>query len=467
MMPADSPRNTTENRHRTGPGTSILPRPIRAGLYGFLFAFVLTACAATPQPAAKAAAPDAQSISTGPAAPDAVAQPLPDFKAFHETACPGSASNYGEWVARFQSYALAQGRPEPVIRLAFAEVRENDSISAQAEKQPEFVTPVWTYLERAVSAERVAKGQAQLATHKALLAEIAREYGVDGAALMGIWGIETDFGGNFGDVNVFEALSNLGYSTQRKDFACRELLAALTIAGRGAVKPSAMIGSWAGAMGHSQFLPTNYLSRGVDRDGTGAPDLWHSMPDVFASTANLLRHDGWRANLPWGLEVKLPADFPYELAELDIEKPIGEWRALGIKPADGTALPNVSGGTSILLLAGWQGPAFLITDNFRAILKYNYSTSYALAVAYLGQRVMGGQGVKAAWPRSEEPLSRDERLELQRLLDQRGYELGNADGVIGLKTRKAVRRFQREIGWKPDGFVTKALLAELRRRSAG
>jgi membrane-bound lytic murein transglycosylase B len=353
-----------------------------------------------------------------------------------------------------------------MIQLAFANVRENPSISASAGKQPEFVTPVWTYMSKAVSPTRIAKGQQKYAEYAATLATVQRDYGVPDSVLMGIWGLETDFGSNFGDVNVFEALSNLGYRANRAPFACKELLAALDIADAGHIAPNRMIGSWAGAMGHSQFLPSNYLSAAVDRDGTGAPDLWTSMPDVFASTANMLRRDGWQPGLPWGFEVKLPAGFPYGEAELDIQKPIGHWQALGVRRIDGAPLPSLPGNTSILLLAGYRGPAFLITDNFRAILKYNYSTSYALSVAYLGDQIKGGSGVVAAWPVNEPRLSLDERIEVQQLLQRLGYNVGTADGVLGLQSRKAARQFQKQIGWPQDGFITKALLAELRKHAA-
>ena len=368
-----------------------------------LLAALLTGCAAQPTqpPVATAPAP-----APAPAAP---VPGVPDFTQLTQTSCPGTTPSYAEWVARFGAYALHQGQAEPVIRTAFANVTENPKIRDRAGKQAEFVTPVWTYLDRAVSPERIAKGQAKLPEVRALIADIERDYGVSDATLMGIWGIETDFGNNFGDVDVFEALSNVGYGTSRKDFACNELMSALKIVSAGKVQPSQMIGSWAGAMGHSQFLPSNYLTIAVDRDGSGAPDLWTSMPDVFASTANHLVRDGWQRGLTWGFEVKLPQGFAYQEAELDIEQPIGHWQQKGVKTINGTALPNLPGGTSILILAGYKGPAFLVTKNYKTILKYNYSTSYALAVAYLGQRVMGGPGVVAKWPVDEPLLSLEER----------------------------------------------------------
>jgi membrane-bound lytic murein transglycosylase B len=420
----------------------------------------LAGCAAQPKQTQGGVAPDG-----GQAALPAASEPI-DFRTLKETSCPSSAASYQEWVAKFQSYALSKGRPEPVIQTAFVGVKENPEISDRASRQPEFVTPVWTYLDRAVSDERVARGQQKYFENKALLAGIERDYGVPPSIVMGIWGIETDFGNNFGDANVFEALTNLGYRANRQSFACTELLAALDIVANNKVPASRMVGSWAGAMGHPQFLPSNYLTLAVDRDGSGTPDLWDSLPDALASAANHLLDDGWQRNLPWGFEVKLPATFPYAEAELDLVKPISHWKQLGVTRIDGSALSHLPGGTSILLLAGHRGPAFLVTENFKVILKYNFSTSYALSVAHLGDRILGGRRIIGKWPVAEQPLSLDERQEVQTLLLARGYDVGSVDGVLGLKSRKAARSFQKELGWPQDGFINKALLDELRRRKS-
>jgi lytic murein transglycosylase len=437
-----------------------------------LAAALMGGCAATPsptttQPGAPAAASEQTPTEPGATTPTTASLGVPDMTALTQTTCPKEAASYEEWVARFGAYALHQGQHEKVIRTAFAGVYENPQIRDRAAKQPEFVTPVWSYLDRAVSPERIARGQAKLPANRAILAEIERDYGTNANILMGIWGIETDFGNNFGDVNVFEALSNVGFGTSRKDFACTELLSALKIAAAGHIAPQDMVGSWAGAMGHSQFLPSNYLTIAVDRDRSGAPDLWTSMPDVFASTANHLVRDGWQRGLPWGFEVRLPVGFPYQEAELDIAKPVSEWKKLGVTRFDGSPLPALTGETSILLLAGHRGPAFLTTQNFKAILKYNFSTSYALSVAYLGDRVMGGKGIQGKWPVDEPQLNLAEREEIQQRLVGLGYLEGAVDGVIGLKTRKAIRQFQLRAGLPADGFATKSLLAEMRRRMAG
>jgi len=348
----------TGNRRGLG-----LRRPLGMVLVGTLVA--LAGCAAQPksQPAGASGQPDS--------APVVAAKPV-DFHTLTETKCPTSAVSYQEWVAKFQSFAVHKGKPELVVQTAFAGVQENPEISDRASKQPEFVTPIWTYLDRAVSDDRVARGQVKYAENKALLDGIERDYGVPPNIVMGIWGIETDFGNNFGDTNVFEALTNLGYRAKREDFACAELLAALDIVAGSHLPPERLVGSWAGAMGHPQFLPSNYLTLAVDRDGSGAADLWDSLPDALASAANHLVDDGWARNLPWGLEVKLPGNFPYGEAELDLVQPVTHWQKLGVTRIDGSKLPNLPGNISILVLAGHRGPAFLITQNFKVILQYNY-----------------------------------------------------------------------------------------------
>lgn len=420
----------------------------------------LAGCAA--QPAKTQGSPTAGAVSS---ATPVASEPI-DFHTLKETMCPNTAASYQEWVAKFQSYAVSKGKPDAVIQTAFAGVKENPEISDRAAKQPEFELPVWTYLDRVVSDERVARGQQRYRENKVLLAGIEHDYGVPPEIVMGIWGAETDFGTNFGDANVFEALTNLGYRANRQTFACAELLAALDIVANNHISASRMVGSWAGAMGHPQFLPSNYLTLAVDRDGSGAPDLWDSVPDALASAANHLADDGWRRGLPWGIEVKLPAKFPFEQTEIDIHYPISHWKSLGVTRTDGSALPEWSGNTMVFVPAGNTGPAFLASENFDVIRKYNNSIKYVLSVGYLGDRVLGGRRIIGKWPVQEQPLSLEEREEVQTLLLARGYDVGKVDGVLGLKSRKAARGFQKELGWPQDGFITKALLEELRRRKS-
>ncbi|MGH6893765.1 MAG: lytic murein transglycosylase, partial [Dongiaceae bacterium] len=389
----------------------------------------LAGCAAQP-----GSQPSGSTVSGGQNAAPVVSKPI-DFHTLSETKCPNSAASYQEWVAKFQSYALSKGRPDKVIQTAFAGVKENPEISDRTTKQPEFELPVWTYLDRTVSDDRVARGQVKYQENKALLAGIEHDYGVPPEIIMGIWGIETDFGNNFGNYNVFEALTNLGYGAKRGSFACEQLLAALDMVAKKNVAPSRMIGSWAGAMGHPQFLPSNYLTLAVDRDGSGTADLWDSLPDALASAANHLVDDHWRRGLPWGLEVKLPTNFPYGEAELDLFNPVSHWKKLGVTRTDSSALPDLPGDTFILVPAGHRGPAFLVTENFDVIRKYNNSIKYVLSAGYLGDRILGGRRFVGNWPTDEPLLSLAEREEVQTLLKARGYDAGKVDGVLGLKSR--------------------------------
>ncbi|HEX2582356.1 MAG TPA: lytic murein transglycosylase [Dongiaceae bacterium] len=400
------------------------------------------------------------------ALPRTASSPAPSSAADSTPNCPAAAESYPEWVAHFRAYAIHNGASVPIVQQAFANVRVNPRIAQAASAQPEYTTPIWTYLDRTVNAARVARGRALREQHRAVLENITREYDVPAEVIVAIWGIESDYGRFAGDVNIFEALSNLGYAdTTRAAFSCRELLAALKIAATGTVAPQQMTGSWAGAMGQPQLLPSAYLNLAVDRTGNGHPDIWHSLPDVFASIANHLREDGWRAGVPWGMEVVLPQGFPYQEAELDKMFAFDHWRARGVRRSDGTPLPKIPASAAILVPTGARGPAFLVTENFKAILGYNYSTSYALAVALLGEAVAQRPGVKGHWPIDEAPLSLTERKELQQALIARGLFAGPADGAIGLMTRRAIRAFQAQNGLVQDGWASKALLARLRQTS--
>jgi membrane-bound lytic murein transglycosylase B len=262
---------------------------------------------------------------------------------------------------------------------------------------------------------------------------------------------------------VIEALATLAYGSARRGSFFREhLIEALRILDQGHIAPQDMQGSWAGAMGQTQFMPLAFAERAIDFDHDGRRNIWTSLPDVFGSTANYLQSYGWDGNQSWGEEVRLPQNFPWEVTELDVKKPIAEWRALGVRRPNGTDLPPSTALASIIAPAGQRGPAFIVSENFDRILKYNNSTSYALAIGHLADRVSGGGEFVQPWPRADQPLSRDERLELQTLLTARGYDTQGIDGVIGKNTRMAVRAFQREAGLPPDGYVNQELLARLR-----
>lgn len=380
-------------------------------------------------------------------------------------AVPPASVSFEDWLRALRTEAVGQGiRPQTFDR-AFRQVRLSDRVVELDSSQPEFARQVWQYLDSAVNERRVQAGRQKIEENAALFRRIAQNSGVPQEILAGFWGIETDFGNSTGGFSVIDALTTLAYKGRRTGYFRTELLAALRILDSGDIAPERMSGSWAGAMGQTQFMPTIFLKHAVDEDGDGHRDIWGSLPDVLASTAKFVLANGWRAGERWGEEVRLPAGFAYDQAELTVVKPASEWGRLGVAPVAGGALSG-DDPASILVLAGHQGPAFLVRENFRAIMRYNPSTSYALAVALLADRMAGRPGIVATWPRQEPALSRDERIDLQQRLASLGMDPGAADGIVGANTRNAVRRFQRSVGAIPDGFATKSLLERLRQQSA-
>ena len=367
--------------------------------------------------------------------------------------------SFAQWRDAFREEALQAGVPAEVFDRAFAGVTPDPSIITADRSQPEFTRPVWQYLDGALDAQRVSGGKRLLREHAATLAAIEARYGVERNTLVAIWGLESNFGTIMGDKSVIRSLATLAHEGRRPGFAKSQLLAALEILQRGDVAPDRLRGSWAGAMGQTQFIPTTYNSYAVDFDGDGRRDIWHSTADALASAAHYLQASGWKTGQPWGFEVSLPKGFDYALADSSIRKPLGEWRGLGIP---GLATADQEASASLLLPAGHRGPAFLVLDNFRTILRYNNSSSYALAIGLLSERFVGAGQVRGSWPLGEQPLSRSERIELQERLLAMGFNPGVADGIIGANTRSAIRGYQQQLGWPADGHPTQELLGRLR-----
>ncbi|MEP9320796.1 lytic murein transglycosylase [Pseudomonas sp. LABIM340] len=370
--------------------------------------------------------------------------------------------SFAQWRDGFRAQALAAGISAQTFDAAFEGIEPDDSVVTADRSQPEFSRPVWQYLESAVSPARVRNGQDRLLQNAEVLQGIDSTYGVDRETVVAIWGMESNFGQQMGSKNVIRSLATLAYEGRRPDFGRDQLIAALQILQHGDVPPSNMIGSWAGAMGQTQFIPTTYNQYAVDFDGDGRRDIWGSPPDALASTANYLKTSGWQHGQSWGFEVRLPQGFDYALAEMSIRKPMAEWLRLGVRPASGNLPSDPQASVSLVLPAGYRGPAFLVTDNFRAILKYNNSTSYALAVGLLADSFKGGGQLAGHWPVEDTPLSRSERIELQQTLADRGLAPGTVDGIIGANTRTAIRAYQQSIGQPADGYPTPALLQQLR-----
>lgn len=367
--------------------------------------------------------------------------------------------SFNEWRDQFRSEALAAGISTDTFDRAFADVQPDPTVIDADRSQPEFSRPVWQYLEGAISATRVRNGQRLLNEHAATLDEIEARYGVDRETLVAVWGLESSFGQIMGDRSVIRSLATLAHEGRRPAFARSQLLAALQIIQNGDISPTRMRGSWAGAMGQTQFIPTTYNTHAVDFDGDGRRDIWNSSADALASAAHYLQASGWKAEQSWGFEVTLPEQFDYALADSELRKPLSEWKRLGLK---GVPTGQNNATASLLLPAGYRGPAFLVLDNFRAILRYNNSSAYALAIGLLSDRFQGRGEIAGSWPRGEQPLSRSERLELQERLIASGYEPGEPDGIIGANTRRAIRDFQQRLGWPADGHPTQELLGQLR-----
>ena len=373
------------------------------------------------------------------------------------------SQQFARWVAGFRDSARAVGIDEATLGLAFDNVRLVPRVIASDQAQPEFTRTAWDYLDSALSAQRIARGQDKLRQFRPVIDTMAARYGVDAEILVAIWGMESNYGSFVGDIPTIDALATLGFEGRREAWARDQLLAALKILQNRDIDRAQMIGSWAGAMGQTQFLPSNFLAYAVDADGDGRRDIWGSVPDVMASTANFLASAGWQAGQPWGLEVRLPPGFNHARADPEVRQPTAAWAAAGVQSMDSAPLP-VMEDASVVLPASARGPAFLAGANFRTILRYNNSTSYALAVGLLAQQLAGGPAVQTAWPRDLQPLSRSELLALQTALNARGFDSGTPDGTMGPATQRGVRQYQRSLDLPADGYPTLELVQHLRSR---
>jgi len=364
-------------------------------------------------------------------------------------------------LAGLRGTALTQGIPAAVFDQAAQGLQSDPEVIVLSQAQPEFKTPIWDYLAGLVDDERVSDGRAAMAKWGQALASAQSRFGVDPATVTAVWGVESNFGQAFGNRSVIRSLATLSCDGRRQAYFRTEFIAALKILAAGDIDPEDFKGSWAGAFGHTQFMPSTFLHIAVDGDGDGRRDLIESVPDAVASTANYLRKAGWQPGLAWGFEVKLPAGYAGPSGRTK-KQPMPAWAARGITRIDGRALGEGTAG--LLLPAGPSGPAFLVTRNFDAIYGYNAAESYALAISLLSDRLRGRPGLQTPWPTNDPGLSRVDRREVQTRLIQRGYDLqGKIDGVIGDKTREAIADFQGRNGLKSDGRASVSVLNALRR----
>lgn len=393
----------------------------------------------------------------------------PAISAITQTSpAPLTQQSFTQWRAALRMEALNQGITPLLFEQAFAGLSPDPQVLAADQSQPEFSRPVWEYLDSAVSSWRVARGKALLAEHAKTLQAIEERFQVDPSVLVAVWGMESSFGRQIGSKNVIRSLATLAYEGRRSDFWRGQLIAALHILQEGDIAINGMIGSWAGAMGQTQFMPSTYRQYAIDFDGDGRRDIWGSSADALASAANYLRLSGWQHQQSWGFEVQLPTrGFDYALADGEHSMSLQQWLDLGVIPRDSSDARNITQDVATLFLpSGHQGPAYLLLNNFRSILKYNNSTSYALAIGLLANALQGDYRVPSNWPKHDRMLSRQERIELQTLLNQLGFDSGKPDGIIGVNSRQAVRGFQKTQGLPADGYPNEAILNSLRRVAA-
>ena len=381
--------------------------------------------------------------------------------------CSSANANFDNWVKSFWFQAQAVGINKQIYDKAFRGISPRARIIKKSKSQPEFAQSVRDYVNGRVSSLRIKIGREKARQNSALLKLLERSYGVDRYTILAIWGMESSYGNDLKNRkligNTIQALATLAYTGgERTLFWEKQLLAALAILQRGDITPGEMEGSWAGAMGHTQFIPTTYEVYAVDHDRDGKRDIWNSIPDALASTANYLNKSGWVAMKTWGYEAELPAGFNYLLSDKTVIKSLSEWSQIGIGRPGGKSFPRPTDMAYLLLPAGHRGPAFLMLKNFRVIKRYNNADAYALAVGHLADRIRGGKPFKSVWPKDERPLTRSEKKELQSILISLGYPLGKVDGRLGSRSRAAIRGYQLSAGLVPDGYAEGQLLNRLR-----
>ncbi|TVP88853.1 MAG: lytic murein transglycosylase [Thioalkalivibrio sp.] len=372
-----------------------------------------------------------------------------------------AAPDFDDCLDGIRDQAVADGVKPEVADRVLAQVEFLDRVIELDRRQPEFTTPFADYLARSVTQRRVERGRELLQTHRPLLERVQRETGVPPAYLLAFWGLETSYGSYFGGTSVPSALATLACDPRRSEFFTGELIAALRIVQEDAIPLERMQGSWAGAMGHVQFMPSVFLRHAVDADGDGRRDLWNSVPDAMLSAGSFLQDLGWDTGYRWGREVLLPEDFDFAAAGQSLRRPLADWRHLGVTDVSGRPVAELELPAQLLLPAGHRGPTFLVYSNFNVILGWNRSEHYALAVGHLADRIAGAGPLHTPPPSDAPRLSSEEVMRLQATLNDRGFDSGTVDGILGPATRHAIRAYQLSEGMIPDGFPGHTLLARL------
>lgn len=374
-----------------------------------------------------------------------------------------------DWQHEFKIKALEAGISTQTFDSAFDQLQLNETVLKLDNSQPEFSRAIWTYIDNAIANNRIEKGKAVLKKHRNLFDEVSKAYHVPSEIIIAIWAMESDFGGNYGSMNVIRSLATLAYGGKRKTFAVKELLTALKIMQQEKLQPKTMVGSWAGAMGHPQFMPSSFKKYAVDFNFDGKRDLWHSLDDSFASIAHYMQGEGWKEDETWGREVVLPEHFMWQKqAQFNPKNErltISEWMLWGIKPISGKDFKHYDQLATLFFPAGHLGPVFLVFDNFEVIKKYNLSLSYSLAVGLLASGIAEEAGSEnllvGKWPREDKSLSRDDKIMLQTELNKQGFNAGKVDGKVGSNTRKAIRQWQLKNTLAADGYMPYQLFKKI------
>jgi membrane-bound lytic murein transglycosylase B len=398
--------------------------------------------------------------------PKRLLRALPCLLAFAGSAQAATVDAFSACVSGLREEAARHDVSTAVIEESLAKVERVERVVELDRSQPEFTTPFSEYLGRRVTDNRVEKGRELLKRHAELLQGVYRDYGVPPRYLVAFWGMETNFGSYFGGVSTMDALATLACDERRSGYFTEQLMAALRIVDEGAIPADRMEGSWAGALGHVQFMPSVFAEYAVDYDDDGRRDLWNSVPDAMASAANFLRGIDWEPGWRWGREVTLPSGFPYELSGYDNRRSMREWKELGVRTAYDRPLSAADVEAALIVPSGHEGPKFLVYDNFEVIMRWNRSEFYALSVGHLADRLAGASGLVNPPPENAPRMTRDDVIALQEKLNERGFEAGAADGIPGPQTRAAIRRFQKEEGLIADGFASREVLDRLSLRVA-
>lgn len=382
--------------------------------------------------------------------------------AFAQTTPAAVPPDFTQCLDGLRDAARRDGVSETTFRFLTRDLAPDLSVIEKLDFQPEFRTPIWDYLSGLVDDERVQQGQAMLQQHAAVLERVQQRFGVDPATVVAVWGVESNFGQSLGRYPLVQALGTLSCYGRRQGFFRGELYAAMRILQAGHMAPERLVGSWAGAFGQTQFMPSTFERLAVDGDGDGRRDLMDNAVDALASTANFLARAGWQSGQPWGFEVRLPEGFDTAGEGRRNKRPMSAWIARGLRNVDGSPLPSGLGSAGLMTPAGPTGPAFLVFRNFDAIYSYNAAESYGLAIAHLSDRLRGGGAFTTPWPTDDPGLSRAERRELQGLLILRGHDIGAVDGMLGEKSRSAIRIEQARLGQEVSGRGGLKLLKALR-----